>query len=404
MLDQVAESIRAAQTFNGIPPDRYLVSQLSLGKLLADRALQVPDKVFLTYYDDDLDDLGIGAKFTYAEFNDLVLRIANWLSRTLGIKAGDCVGLLSHNHPHAAAAQFACWRIGAVIAPQNVHEDDARIAFILADAGCKVLLYLPEFTGRAKAIAATMTGLESICELADPGVMVPSSQNGKGLDLTSDEDFRPLPALLVYTSGTTGNPKGVLLTQYNLLINALGTCQWHRIDETQRLMCVLPIHHVNGIVVTLVTPLVAGSSVVLNKAFKARTFWKRLAAERIAIVSTVPTILQFLCEANEDIGKLDLKAFRYPICGAGTLAISLAERFEKQFGFPVMHAYGLSETTAFVCSMPVDLSSGEHRKWIAAHGYPSIGTAFPHVEMAIHDDQGSTLGAGERGEIVVRGH
>lgn len=392
-----ADLICQAQTFNGIAPDSYLIDQLSLGQLLADRARQMPDKIFLTYFDDDQ---GVAAAFTYKEFDALVDRLAAWLAGVLGVQRGDCVATLSHNHPFAAACMFACWRLDAVVAPQNAHEDDARIAFIVRDARCKVLLYLPEMADRARAIAAQADTLEHVVVLADPG----ESAQAIALQVNTRADLRASPALLVYTSGTTGAPKGVLLTQYNIIINAHGTQQWHRIDEHTRLMCILPIHHVNGIVVTLATPLLAGASVVLNKGFKAGIFWTRLAEHGIAMVSLVPTILQFLCEAKEDISRLDLAAFRYPICGAGTLPVALAQRFEKQFGFPIIHGYGLSETTAFTCMLPIDLNDDERSRWLVHYGYPSIGAVFPHAEMAIHDPEGNALAAGERGEIVVRGH
>jgi long-chain acyl-CoA synthetase len=392
-----ADLIHQAQTFNGIAPDNYLVEQLSLGQLLADRARQMPDKIFLNYFDDDRGDTAV---FSYREFNALVDRLAAWLAGALGIRRGDCVATLSYNHPFAAACLFACWRLGAVIAPQNVHEDDARIAFIVRDARCKVLLHLPEMAHRARAIASQVDTLEHVFILADPG----ESALANGLQANTGADLRASPALLVYTSGTTGAPKGVLLRQYNILVNARGTQQWHRIDEHTRLMCILPIHHVNGIVVTLVTPLLAGTSVVLNKGFKAGVFWTRLKEQRIAIVSLVPTILQFLCEAKEDISRLDLAAFRYPICGAGTLAVALVQRFEKQFGFPIIHGYGLSETTAYVSNLPIDLDNDARSRWLVHYGYPSIGVVFPHAEMDIHDTEGNALAAGERGEIVVRGH
>jgi long-chain acyl-CoA synthetase len=389
--------ILAAQTFSGIPPDNHFVSYRSLGELLALRAREAPAARFLAYSDDDQ---GATCAYTHAEFDTLVNRFAAWLGSTLEIRRGDCVATLSWNHPLAAALLFACWRIGAVIAPQNVHEDDARMAFILRDARCKALLYLPPLHERAHAIARQAGEITHVLALVEPGL-----DGGAALVLPEcDADLRAAPALLVYTSGTTGTPKGVLLTQYNILVNALGTQQWQQIDATQRLMCVLPIHHVNGIVVTLATPLLAGASVVLCKSFKASMLWKRLASERVAIVSVVPTLLQFLCEADEDISSLDLSRFRHFICGAGTLSIALAQRFEKQFGFPVLHGYGLSETTAYVCMLPVNLGAKEHARWLADFGYPSIGAAFPHVEMAIHDADGNVLTAGERGEIVVRGH
>src|SRR5262249_3815656 len=103
-------------------------------------------------------------------------------------------------------------------------------------------------------------------------------------------------ALIVYTSGTTGNPKGVVLTQYNLLADAKGISEWHGITNSQLMMCVLPIHHVNGTIVTLVTPMYAGAGVVLNQKFQSEHFFERIEKEHVHIVSVVPTLLAFLLE------------------------------------------------------------------------------------------------------------
>jgi len=209
-------------------------------------------------------------------------------------------------------------------------------------------------------------------------------------------------ALVVYTSGTTGAPKGVVLTQQNLLVDADAIARWHGLGPDTRLMCVLPTHHVNGLVVTLVTPFLAGGSVVLNRRFRTRDFWPRLAREGVQVVSVVPTLLAFLLEEAAARG-LDLTRFRYPICGAGPLTVELAQRFEERFGFPIVHGYGLSETTCYSCFLPVDLAPGEHGRWMRDFGFPSIGVPLDVNEMAIHDAAGRELAPGERGEIVLRG-
>jgi long-chain acyl-CoA synthetase len=224
--------------------------------------------------------------------------------------------------------------------------------------------------------------------------------------------------LLVYTSGTTGAPKGVVLTHYNMLVDAKGIMDWHKLTADQRTMCVLPIHHVNGIEVTLVTPLLAGASTVLNRAYSSSHFWERIAHEDVQIVSVVPTLLQFSLEYAENAEKEgrsifgegltreDLNGFRHFICGAGTLAVALATGFEEKFKVPIMHGYGLSETTCYSCFLPDTLEWEEHRHWMKDYGYPSIGVPIFPNEMAIFDPTGSgeQLGPGERGEICIRGH
>ena len=422
--------IRSAHAFAGTSPDALLLDHHSLGALLNQRTTEQPDALLLKFFDDDT---GETASYSYSQFAQLVEQAAGFLA-SHGLEAGDCFATLSHNHPMGAVLLFAGWKLGLIVAPQNVSEDDARIAFILRDASAKLCIAHPGMMARATQLASAAPGVQHTLSFDDVLAtetphkslkVIRQAHHERNLQFTvrpepveglnrrlpdqtkaprSKEDYRRHPALIVYTSGTTGNPKGVMLTQYNLMINAQGIAIWHELDANTRLMCVLPIHHVNGIVVTLVATVVAGAALVLNRSFKVSTFWKRLAEEGVAIVSVVPTILQFLCEAHEDVSSLDLSRFRHFICGAGTLPISLVEKFDAKFGLSILHGYGLSETTAFTCTMPVELPRKTRQHWLCGHGYPSIGTVFPHCEMAIHDPDGRSLPKGERGEIVIRGH
>ena len=388
-----ADLIRDAHAFADTNPDELLVAYHSLGALLDQRANKTPNAIFLKYFDDDANET---ATYSYQQFAQLVDRAAGFLT-SHGLKPGDCFATLSYNHPIGAVLLFAAWKLGLVVAPQNVTEDDARISFILRDAEARLFIAHPAMMERAAKLVDDAADVQNLLSFDD---VLASAAVARAVA----EDYRQQPALIVYTSGTTGHPKGVVLTQYNLMINAQGIVEWHDLDVETRMMCVLPIHHVNGIVVTLVTTLVAGGLLVLNRGFRVSTFWKHLIDEGVAIVSVVPTILQFLCEANEGLSARDLSRFRYFLCGAGTLAISLVEKFEAQFGVPVLHGYGLSETTAFTCTMPPELSRASRHHWYSHHGYPSIGNVFPHCDMAIHDAEGHDLPRGERGEIVIRGH
>lgn len=324
--------------------------------------------------------------------------------RQLGVERGSRIATLFHNHPEAPITCLAAWGIGAAVAPLNAAEEPERLAQVLRASRAGILLFLPEYRALAgklrelsgeggKASEAPWRALEAG---EDPPAELESALAGPA---PQADDL----ALLVFTSGTTGAPKAVLLEQRNLLVDADALRRWHGLDEDSRLMCVLPVHHVNGLVVTLITPFLAGCSTVLCRRFQTRDFWRRIADEGVHIVSVVPTLLAFLMEDAEGAAGLELRRFRYLICGAGPLTVELAQRFEERFGFRILHGYGLSETTCYSCMMPRGLEAAEHADWMRAHGFPAIGTPLPVNEMAIHSAGGRALPEGERGEIVIRG-
>jgi acyl-CoA synthetase (AMP-forming)/AMP-acid ligase II len=395
----IADNIRAARLLDGVAPAQCDLAVASFAALCDWRAALMPDKIFLTYYNDDT---GEQSQFTFAQINQRVNQLANFLRQQHSVQRGEKLAIVSFNHPDSIIACFACWKLGVVATPQNVSEDDSRIAYILGNANCRVALVRPEYRERMLKLQTMAGCLQTIIVMDGELDAVLNSASAKftpPADNMLDDE-----ALLVYTSGTTGAPKGVMQAQYNLLTNCKSVGTWLDLTSDLRMMCVLPVHHVNGLTVTHVLPMYVGGSVVLTRGFKASTFWQRLAQHKIHYVSVVPTILQFLCEAKEDISTLDLGNLRRILCGAGTLSVSLATRFQDQFGVNIMHGYGLSETTAFACLTPNDLSQQQQRYWLTHFGYPSIGVAMDCNEMAILDPQGNPCSAGERGEIVLRGH
>ena len=414
MTSEVYDKIASARSVNGIGFDRLDTPFSSVGALLDARVTdnQSSDREWFTYYGDT----GVEKRWSYEEFGRAVTKVARHLLRE-GVGKGDRVAVLGHNHPDTVLQYFACWYLGATVVPLNAGEDDARLRYILENSGAELLFVREEYRGRQTDAWSDIPTLRTVvlCGVeieADDAVDRRDYQANFSKILATGSDEYLLPrlhlldheALIVYTSGTTGPPKGVVLTHGNLLADAKGISEWHGISEETTMMCVLPIHHVNGTIVTLVTPLLVGGHIVLNRKFSPSRFFTILADERVEIVSVVPTLLAYLCSAEVNTSALDLSSFRHLICGAGPLTCELALRFEDLYNMRIIHGYGLSETTCYSCFLPTDLSDDVHRHWMSAHGFPSIGVPIPQNEMAIHDPEGVAKGPGERGEIVIRGH
>ncbi len=398
------ELIAEAHIVDGRTPDDSLVPYRSIRDLFEQQTDRLEVKPFLVFY-------GEGAQrkeLSYREFFEEASRTAQFLT-SLGVTRGVRIATMSYNHSDVVVQYFAAWLLGASIVPLNPGEDDRHLGFILKDSNATVIIVRDEFLPRIQSIAA---GLPS-----SPNVVLAGTKSSPGVPHLATEILRQPPtlksvpppdlsdeALVVYTSGTTGNPKGVLLSHYNLLVDAQAIAEWHQVSESETMMCVLPLHHVNGIVVTLMTPLYGGTTIVLNQKFHPDRFFERISAERVAITSVVPTMLQILLHARLDMAAYKMQNFRHVICGAGPLTVELASRFEQTFKIPIVHGYGLSETTCYSCFLPVDLDTPTHRAWLTKHGFPSIGMPLPANEMAIADAEGNALNEGERGEIVIRGH
>lgn len=420
----ISSLIDNARSCDGVRFSAMPLEFSSLGDLLDRRAREDASRTWIVFYDA----AGQRTEISYGDFTARVASVAGFLQQA-GLRLGDRVATVAHNHADTVVQYFAAWWLGLTLVPVNVTEDDARVEYILRNSGCKIAFVRSEYAERIAGIAEGIETPLSFVLVSGDGPGDNSDPHGKSsvntwvrfesiVDSTAASLADPLDAplrepvrdladqecLIVYTSGTTGHPKGVVLTHGNLLADAEGISQWHKITPDSTMMCVLPIHHVNGTVVTIVTPLFAGGRVVLNHKYQTSTFFDRLARERVEVVSVVPTLLAFLVQGDVDIAGLDLSHLRHIICGAGPLTCELAQRFEERYGVPIIHGYGLSETTCYSCFLPISLPTSEHQSWLLDYGFPSIGQAIPQNEMDIQSDQGVSVAEGERGEIVIRGH
>ncbi|MGQ0811681.1 MAG: class I adenylate-forming enzyme family protein [Nitrospiraceae bacterium] len=355
------------------------------------------DRTFLTYYDDDHQ---THRTYTYAEFGAVVERVAVFLHSGVGLERGDRLATVLFNHDLTVLVYFAAWTLGIAVVPINVEEPTEKKRYILEHSKVSAVLCWKAYCEEVRDLQRGLPLLRHVIAISDEGLgRSEVSTSGRVPRASSLDD----EALIVYTSGTTGPPKGVILTAYNLLIDADAIADWHDFRPNDRLMCVLPIHHVNGIVVTLMTPFYYKGGAVLNRKFKAGSFWRRLHQEKITSVSVVPTLLEFLLEADEDTTAYELDRFGGFICGAGPLLKETAARFEDRFRLPIRHGYGLSETTCYSCFLPIDLSPVQRRHWLTDYEFPSIGIPLRHNEMAILDETGKPLPELAHGEICIRG-
>ncbi len=368
-----------------LPIDEWAPSWGSFAHFLEDDDVAGPAAAFMLELLDD----GSRREWTRGEWRERVAETAWWLEEH-GIAAESAIAVLAGNSAYALAVAFACWAHGWVYVPLNADESTKRLQFVLHHARAQILLHVDAMAAPARA-AGEASGTPTL----------PLSSVGGPWRVTSSGTPWTSPALRVYTSGTTGEPKGVELTTGNLITDCDALRHASGWGPESRALVVLPIHHVNGLVVSCLQAWFVGGSVVLCERFRSDTFLSIAAKERVTTSSLVPTILEFLLEG--DGSSAAMTGFTDVFCGAGPLMTETVLGFEERFDLPVRHLYGLSETTAVATMIPGDLVAESRKSWYHDHGFPSVGKAVPHVALDVHDADGHACPSGQRGEIVIRG-
>jgi acyl-CoA synthetase (AMP-forming)/AMP-acid ligase II len=293
-----------------------------------------------------------------------------------GIGAGDVVAVKLRNRVEFVLLLFASWRLGATVTPVNPSLTDTEVIRQLNDSGARLLV--------AEEGAIVMHGVTTLAveDLSEEPVRweQPPHQDSSAL------------ALLIYTSGTTGTPKGVMLDHANLDAMADMGGQALETGPADRCLLILPLFHVNGIVVSVLTPLLAGASVVIGDRFDTQTFFDTVEHERATFFSAVPTIYNMLAALPDDLAP-DTSSLRFGICGAAPAPQELLTRFETRYGFPLVEGYGLSEGT---CGSTINPVAGPRRAG-------TVGLPFPGQEIRIVDEGGTEVPQGVDGEVAVRG-
>jgi len=332
--------------------------------------------------------LRLGEKHTsYRELDQASGRVAGLLSER-GVAPGDRVGVMLGNTPEFAAVYYGVLRAGAVVVPMNPLLKGREIAFYLSDSQARVLFVAQPFAAQARGGAigtdtqvvevgpAFLTGL-----VEHPIVDAVVDRNG------SDT------AVILYTSGTTGRPKGAELTHDNLAGNAEVTAETLlKLTPDDVIFGGLPLFHAFGQTVTLITAVRVGASVTMLPRFDPAAALATMAAHGVTIFVGVPTMYTALVAAFPGSG-FDASRVRVCVSGGAALPVEILHSFEKAYECPILEGYGLSETS------PV--ASFNHPDAVRKPG--SIGTPIAGVRMRVQDDDGRPVSDGQVGEIAIAG-
>ncbi|HEV7927219.1 MAG TPA: long-chain fatty acid--CoA ligase [Verrucomicrobiae bacterium] len=323
------------------------------------------------------------AKFSYGQFWEQTLGVAQRLQSSLGVKRGDRVGVWLRNCPEFVPVLFGIWQAGAVAVPINNFLKPPEVQFMLADAGIETIILDESMKDGFAKLASEQPGLKAFF------VESMASQTGQGAEARADMAEGDL-AVIVYTSGTTGHPKGAMLSHGNLLANVESCRLMLRAVGEDRFAVLLPMFHSFMFTVGVLLPMLVGGSIVLIKTLHPP---KNIIMEIIQHRATLlPAVPQFFRALTHSQAPVDLP-LRLCISGGAPLPAETLREFTARFPMPLLEGYGLSEASPVVSFTPVN------GPWKAG----SIGVTIPGVEMTIQNDAGELLPVGETGELCVRG-
>lgn len=356
----------------------------NLGELVELRAKEDGNRTFLSEPE--------GKTLSFGELGRAVGDVSQNLKR-LGLRKKDRVALAFHNGIGASVAFLSAVAGGGVAVPLNPESASREMEFLLKNSGARFLL-AADSLGEAlekKLPEGVKEGVKVETIASGPVRMLLFALSSGGRDGEKEDDLPEDTALLLYTSGTTGAPKGVVLTHGNLIAECVNIQEAHQLTGEDKVLCLLPLHHVNGLVVTLLTPLFVGHEVVMPPRFSAHSFWRWAASHRVTWFSAVPTIYSILLSRGEEAA--ETCRLRFARSASSALPEAVLREFEERYGVPVIESYGISEGGSQITSNPLPP---------APHKAGSVGIPFGS-EIKIVLEDGSEAPPGIVGEVAVRG-
>lgn len=368
---------------------------MNLPQSVYERAMNQPEKTAYIFLNESV---------SYGEFEHSVATFAGAL-RNLGIQEGDHIALLVGNTPHFLISLYASWRLGAVVVPINPTYTPKELSYIIQNSDAKMLIGLDKLVDLYAQADTLFPKVENViaCEtdealvkqclqLEEPPYLFKSLME----KATAIEDTVQLNkddhAIILYTSGTTGLPKGAMLSHENVYSNARDVGTYLEMNADDRVVATLPVFHVFALTVVVNAPLNKGATILLEPKFSPEQVLQTIREQKATVFAGVPTMYNFIYQ-YEHGSQADYESVRLSISGGASLPVSLLENFEEKFNTRISEGYGLSEAAPVTCFNPLD------RERIPG----SIGMSIVNVENKVVDEQGHEVPKGEVGELVVKG-
>jgi long-chain acyl-CoA synthetase len=359
---------------------------LTLGELIRIRAEEFGNHIALIQPDE--------ARLTYKAFNEKVNQLAHFLSKK-GIKKRDKVAILLQNSVEFVISYFAIAKIGAIALPLNNMLTFEELDFILQDSGSVALITSECFKETADVLLARVDSLRFKWETENfPKECFKEGDTSEPSIACEDNDV----AIIMYTSGTTGSPKGAMLTHNNLISNVKACLEKIKITSKDNFSCLLPLFHSFTFTTCILAPFYAGAtSVVIKSLHNFKEVFRQLLKSKVSILIAVPTVYRILVEAPTPFFLTTfpfrlINPIRLCIAGGEALSPEVMREFERKFHIPLLEGYGLTETSPVVSLSPL-----KHRK------AGSVGEPLEGIKVKIVDDKDKGLPVGEIGEILVKG-
>lgn len=357
-----------------------------LGEILARQSRKYPDKTALIFGE---------KRFSYQEFNDRANRLANYLLGK-GVKHGDKVGILLFNGNEILEAYFAVNKLGAVAVPVNFRFVAPEIEYILSHSDSSVFIYDVMFT---EAVQSLKTSLDQIHTYLSVGsvdgpdteyeVALSSAEAKEPLIIVDDDD----PAFIMYTSGTTGKPKGSVLSHKNQLINVANCCIELGITDKDSYMCVPPLFHEAALALSLFF-IYLGGYIILMREFNPVEVLKNLEREKPTVLFLVPAMWNFLFQV-ENLKSYDASSLRMAITGAAIMPVKLKNQLLDLFpGVALFDCFGQTEMSPVTTILKPEYTLLKP---------DSVGQPVVNVEVRVVDNDDRDVPLGEVGEIIYRG-